>query len=1760
MMQRIQSSPQRVPSKRIRSTSSHPHMALDRAIRSQGYQNGMSSWEIDAFIETFERGGSLSDAYRILTAYSSLQSDVSKLVHKRASYISKLVSILCSKGTETRFKGTETRFELQYIVSKIAEYSLKVWIAVCRLRQLQWSPQPITISSVSDPNSSNNFIFVFKKDIALVLDVARKNDVRFIDYDVDPMHLIVMLTTSAAESSTDPQVLKELLSSSISTNESFKSSDDINVESQMSPYRELIEVMRAVSWEEASADSTWQAFASIKSGSENMHNRADMFPVLRVQYGAVPPPSCMFSSDSPGVYCRACRVLLEFFYSKFFPLSKRANEDSHEVVVRLLLRVSTSARETSRVPLALTNERTEIPDIKRAGQKMKVYSTMRPHTSPSTRHSQKDEKVRDHDNQVPTTTQEKKKNRYSCDELTKISKSSVRDVSYETENIGEMKEQGIDKIDSQTLKQPEIENQVPSRLKINEHKALEEVSSNSHSGNASILHPYSIPSEITIEDIPHTPSTQSQPGGVVAGMEDVSTQSCKPVRPVSRPTRGSRLRSAQPSGFRRVNRQREQCVTLMLQSVASKDLLLVLERVSYKSDCNKHRILVRGFLPDCPLTTMRDCKIGDELLTVAGTSVEGRYVKDVYKALSNTTTPVRPTSAIQHPKIVVQVRRYYDNWEEYADRSDTASVTSYSRARNGTLSQVDNSDVKPLHDYENQILQLKNELKEAESNVTASDEKGFLVAKEYLLRKFDELQEVQQGYLEAKTRFHSTSDPSLTKRNTSHSVSEAVQTASSSHEMSDYSNMTPLKVSLRRSKSGKHSKTVVPPHLARANVMSSKPQRVSVEFNHCSTRVVDAAPTSHLARTQPSGYRNQYVYTQSVPTSHQQLGSCVLKPLRNTSAVVPTTLRDALHQVNRKYKAKGVRKQSAVKIAVWWKLVLPQKKLQHRLWICNLCREWIYELLDKSVEKGIRAVRLRNHMMRHGAAVKLQKQFRNWRLNVLKFYVRIQRHWKRILAQRAVRRLVTITRAATLVARYLFKRKLRLREPVGKRRLYSRVIRHFMECVGFRVRDKKQKEVFKKIESAPRHWTRNGYSMRELGRRHDIFLKRFNACLKIQSLFRMKLASVFVAEYRREVHTRRNLVVSMCGVKLCRKLHHRRRKVSAAVTLQRVWRGASSRWKLMIRVLAGIKINTCWRKYRQYWKLKRCIRRTEVPVQIVLHGVRELPANLVLSKTVKVRVSVWWASLLHLVEQDDFKTVIETKQPNIVRTTSLYECVEQPRVDPPISPLKFQNSSVPNSPVKRDINHRKLSLSQTAYILRNKESGRTKTAADKLAEFARIHGTRGANIRMGGSYDDYKLNKPGNARVKKAFQNAVKKSLIIQSASSSQDNNDQLKEEESDSDSSSSSDSESVRESHDNSGAGSLNISNDSIGRECINTLGSNLIGSVAPKSRTMLFTQPSSKDFAAASILRTTCLKPVLKTPTPKPNAMNLLSRKTLSTVFSGRSMFESYRGFDRSSHDTVVQKDVKYTVDLQDETLYIPGCHGNSVIRFDFFDGERKIGTNTFLLSSDQSLMFWGGEMTRKVDVNTTKKNVVLGKKSFPVERSRLGMSQACPLFEVRVAAGAAFRSRCGWAMVSFRGSGPMKRRNKTKGILKSLLESWDNMYISMDGEILFFYTSKSAAEPTAVLSLGQVKSIHMDLAESTGNNVNARKGTKYVEDKFVVVLTTQGRDVIHLRFQDSMARENWVRTLVYAVDYNRDSLLKKLPGNVRDHSGSQDRPRRR
>jgi hypothetical protein len=95
---------------------------------------------------------------------------------------------------------------------------------------------------------------------------------------------------------------------------------------------------------------------------------------------------------------------------------------------------------------------------------------------------------------------------------------------------------------------------------------------------------------------------------------------------------------------------------------------------------------------------------------------------------------------------------------------------------------------------------------------------------------------------------------------------------------------------------------------------------------------------------------------------------------------------------------------------------------------------------------------------------------------------------------------------------------------------------------------------------------------------------------------------------------------------------------------------------------------------------------------------------------------------------------------------------------------------------------------------------------------------------------------------------------------------------------------------------------------------------------------------------------------------------------------------------------------------------------------------------------------------------------------------------------------------------GNGPLKRRMRTKGFLKSFFETWDHLFISLDGEFFLVYPSRNATEPLLFLSLSDVKNIRLELADNH-REVN-RNANSVMEDKFVIVLAATTRDNIKLR----------------------------------------------
>lgn len=195
----------------------------------------------------------------------------------------------------------------------------------------------------------------------------------------------------------------------------------------------------------------------------------------------------------------------------------------------------------------------------------------------------------------------------------------------------------------------------------------------------------------------------------------------------------------------------------------------------------------------------------------------------------------------------------------------------------------------------------------------------------------------------------------------------------------------------------------------------------------------------------------------------------------------------------------------------------------------------------------------------------------------------------------------------------------------------------------------------------------------------------------------------------------------------------------------------------------------------------------------------------------------------------------------------------------------------------------------------------------------------------------------------------------------------------------------------------------------------------------------------------------------------------------------------------------------------------------------------------------MFWGGEQSKPVS-SIKKQDLKAGRATSVIQ---MQASTERPMLDFNIHAGPPGRSRCGWGYASFRGTGPIKRRIRTRGFVKSLFESWEHLYLSLDGEAISFFTSRNAHEPLVYLPLKQAKSVHLELAQKG----RADKKNAAIEDKFVIVISTTHWDVLHIKFALPSARENWVRAIVQAFDYEKNPL-KRIMGSSLSMSSSMEK----
>lgn len=407
--------------------------------------------------------------------------------------------------------------------------------------------------------------------------------------------------------------------------------------------------------------------------------------------------------------------------------------------------------------------------------------------------------------------------------------------------------------------------------------------------------------------------------------------------------------------------------------------------------------------------------------------------------------------------------------------------------------------------------------------------------------------------------------------------------------------------------------------------------------------------------------------------------------------------------------------RAARKIAIWYMIVAPRRKLLRRLDVREFIGSIVTTILDKTYQIATIKQRRRIKLMRHGASTKIQRFFRTWRarmiaeeeardreerqerawkyldewrssvMNSVRLYrflrQALPRHWRRQEELRARNRAQqsassspsgtaprangTVVSLGSLTSTMSSRKTIRasslqshpsatyLISPttgyrIGLAEVVSMYFQEFVFYTKFgRIRRMSTAmglhipapdDVFLSSQEAPNH----GFSV-------------YNArAAVIQSAFRAYLGRRSYVRKRYEMEMTRKLLFF-----ILRCTRRRRRKRAelwrrSSTLIQKWVRGAAARRHLLERVRAGLMLKTALIRYIHYKKLKSQLRRVDRPISISLHGVRNIIKRNLNTDELRVKVSVWWNPLLHIVGENDSHQIIHSKPPQFIYSSAIH--------------------------------------------------------------------------------------------------------------------------------------------------------------------------------------------------------------------------------------------------------------------------------------------------------------------------------------------------------------------------------------------------------------------------------------------------------------------------------------------------------------------------
>jgi len=354
---------------------------------------------------------------------------------------------------------------------------------------------------------------------------------------------------------------------------------------------------------------------------------------------------------------------------------------------------------------------------------------------------------------------------------------------------------------------------------------------------------------------------------------------------------------------------------------------------------------------------------------------------------------------------------------------------------------------------------------------------------------------------------------------------------------------------------------------------------------------------------------------------------------------------------NLRVNGKSVKEIAVTKLQLWWRLVFPRKKLMKRIHARDLCKEIAYGCAEDAMNKVMIKRAKRRRMLRIGACLTIQRCFRKFRLHFIGSLrnIRLKRRSDRAWYLLEIWRRATT--AGVRIYRYLrylkLKRIINTKKITGKKDvLLRRTVLNYIHALTFH----------KKLEVQNR------------------FLERFDTTTSTFVNDRQKAAIIIQKYYRRYsvilTMLNRNVLNVMYSKITCffirfvarRRVRFRMKRERSVKLIQKVFRGYMARKTVLNMVTSGLILKYTWKKYQFYKSLKSQLRRIDRPYTITMHGIRNLQRSTLNSRQLKFKISIWWHPLLHIVSRSDVDATVNSRQPQLSYTSSQFE-VQNEEVD-----------------------------------------------------------------------------------------------------------------------------------------------------------------------------------------------------------------------------------------------------------------------------------------------------------------------------------------------------------------------------------------------------------------------------------------------------------------------------------------------------------------